>query len=110
MKLNTDSSSLGNPGLAGAGGLIRDENGSWVVGFARKIGVASSLLAELWALRDGPLLCLQFHVQAVIIEMDAKAIVHAFSHQSNSNTIVSSLMNDCRKLVTQVPQLSFRHV
>ena len=72
MKLNTDGSSLGNPGLAGAGGLIRDGNRSWVVGFARKIGVASSLLAELWALRDELLLCLQFHVQAVIIEMDAK--------------------------------------
>lgn len=81
-----------------------------MVGFARKIGVASSLLAELWALRDGLLLCLQFHFQAVMIEMDAKAIVHAFSHQANSNTIVSSLMNDCRQLVTQVPQFSFRHV
>ena len=44
MKLNTDGSSLGNPGLAAAGGLIRDGNGSWVVGFTRKIGVASSFV------------------------------------------------------------------
>ena len=27
VKLNTDESSLGNPGLASGGGLIRDENG-----------------------------------------------------------------------------------
>lgn len=50
FKLNTDGSSLGNPGLAGGGGLIRDENGDWVVGFARKIGIASSFMAELCGL------------------------------------------------------------
>ena len=62
------------------------------------------LLAELWALQDGLLLCLQFHVQAVIIEMDAKAIVDAFSHHNNSafshhnnsNSIISSRVDDCR--------------
>ena len=50
LKLNTDGLSLGNPGLTGGGGLIRDDNGDWVVGFARKIGFASSFMAELWAL------------------------------------------------------------
>lgn len=37
-------------------------------------------------------------------------MVDAFNHQSNSNTIISSIMDDCRQLVTQIPQLSFRHV
>ncbi|KAL0008006.1 hypothetical protein SO802_009508 [Lithocarpus litseifolius] len=32
VRLNTDGSSLGNPGKAGGGGLIRDENGSWIKG------------------------------------------------------------------------------
>lgn len=41
MKLKTDGSSLGNPGVAGGGGLIRDENGNWVVGLARRIGIAN---------------------------------------------------------------------
>ncbi|KAK9984218.1 hypothetical protein SO802_033743 [Lithocarpus litseifolius] len=78
MKLNTDGSSIGTLGLAGSGGVIRDEEGKWVIGYGRKIGSANSFLAELWALRDGLLLCLQSHAQAVVIEMDAKVIVDAF--------------------------------
>lgn len=42
--------------------------------------------------------------------MDAKAIVDAFPHQKNSNSIMSSLMDDCRQLVSQIPQSRFRHV
>ena len=100
MKLNTDRSSISNPRMAGGGGGIRDEEGNWVVGFARRIRLASSFLAKLWALRDGLLLCLKSHIKAMIIEMDAKAIVDAFSHQNNSNSIISSLMDDCKQLVT----------
>nr|POE97103.1 putative ribonuclease h protein [Quercus suber] len=40
-----------NPGRAGGGGLIRDAHGGWVKGFTRNIGVATSVEAELWALR-----------------------------------------------------------
>ena len=40
-KLNTDGSSLGNPGAAGGGGVIRDALGAWIQAFSRKIGRAS---------------------------------------------------------------------
>jgi hypothetical protein len=42
-KLNTDGASLGNPGIAGGGGLIRDSDGSWVGGFAQAIGYTISV-------------------------------------------------------------------
>ena len=80
LKLNTDGAYMGNTGLAGGGGLLRDKNGSWVGGFARKIGTTSSFTAELWALRDGLLLCRQRNAQAVAVEVDASAIVDAFNH------------------------------
>ena len=53
VKLNSDGSSMGNPGLAGGGGLIRNEKGEWIKGYARAIGVTTSVAAELWAIRDG---------------------------------------------------------
>ena len=53
VKLNTDGSSLGNPGLAGGGGVIHDIEGAWIMGFVRNIGITSRYIAELWALRDG---------------------------------------------------------
>ncbi|XP_030931190.1 uncharacterized protein LOC115957099 [Quercus lobata] len=67
-------------------------------------------MAEIWALQDGLQLCLQIHTQSVIIELDAKAIVDAFNSQTYSNTIVSSIMDDCRHMATRIPQTSFRHI
>ena len=61
LTLNSDGSVASTVGPVGGGGLVRDENGEWVMGFARRIGNASSYLAELWALRDGLQLCLQIH-------------------------------------------------
>ena len=110
LTLNTDGLATGSSGLAGGGGLIKDGNGSWIIEFARKIGTATSFLAELWALRDGLRLCLQIQAQAVCIELDAKAMVDAFNLQSCTNTIRSSIMEDCRHLVTQIPQVRVRHV
>ena len=95
-KLNVDGVSMGKPCQAGGGGLLRDENGNWIGGFARRIGIANSFIVELWALRNGLLLCQQLNVQAVIIELDVKTIVDALNLQAKSNTIVSSIMEDCR--------------
>ena len=96
--------------MAGGGGLIRDGNGTWLIGFARKIGTATSFLAELWALQDGLRLCLQIQAQAVCIELDAKAVVDALHSQSYTNTVIYSIMEDCNHLVTLIPQTSVRHV
>lgn len=59
LTLNADGLVAGSPGIVGGGGLIRDGNGDWVIGFARKIGTATSFLVELRALRDCLLLYLQ---------------------------------------------------
>ncbi|XP_065617460.1 uncharacterized protein LOC136062392 [Quercus suber] len=109
MKLNTDGSSLGNPGLARGGGLIRNEEGRRVAGFARKIGITSSFLAGLWALRDGLSLCVSRGFAAVEVELDAKSIVDAISNPEYSNILASSLMDDCRHMVKQVPRIQFKH-
>ena len=44
---NIDGSSIGNPGKAGGGGIIRNQHVNWIRGFARSIGIASSVVAEL---------------------------------------------------------------
>ncbi|KAL8151271.1 hypothetical protein V2J09_021079 [Rumex salicifolius] len=47
FKLNTDGASKGNPGAAGAGGVIRNHSGEWVIGFAANLGVCTAPKAEL---------------------------------------------------------------
>ncbi|PKI60390.1 hypothetical protein CRG98_019215 [Punica granatum] len=47
IKLNMDGASKGNPGPAGAGGVLRKEDGVWIAGFARNVGIATAVVAEL---------------------------------------------------------------
>lgn len=82
-KLNTDGSALGCPGLAGGGGLLWDHHGKWIKGFRRAIGWANSLHAELWAVRDGPSLCIQLNIPEIEIELDTKSVVDLL----NSNIV-----------------------
>lgn len=109
MKLNTDGSSLGNPGSAGGGGVIRDWSGRWVVGFSRKIGIATSLLAELWAIRDGLMLCIDRNLAMVEVELDANAVVDMLANPLYSNNAISPLIEDCRYLVSQIPHVRIKH-
>ncbi|PKI44726.1 hypothetical protein CRG98_034903 [Punica granatum] len=46
-KLNTDGALRGNPGLSGAGGIVRDADGLCLGGYVRNIDYASSTVAEL---------------------------------------------------------------
>ncbi len=46
FKLNTDGSSRFYPMVTGSGGLIRNSNSDWIMGFVRKIGITSSAAAN----------------------------------------------------------------
>ena len=58
LKLNTDGAVVNSSGQSRCGNLLRDSAGQWVVGFAKTISVSSSIIVELWALREGLGLCL----------------------------------------------------
>ena len=67
-------------------------------------------LIELDGLRDGLILCQQMNVPALVIELDAKALVEAFTNPSYSNSVVFGLFDDYRQLVTRLPQYQIKHV
>ena len=91
-------------------GLIRDSWGNWVIGLARKLGSANSFTTEVWALHDGLLLCLQRKLPAVIVEIDTKALVDAFNNPSYKNSVISTIFDDCKHLILQIPQVCIKHV
>ena len=99
-KLNTDGVSLGNPRVAGFGGVVWDKRGNWVAAFARKIGVTSSFEAKLWGLRDGLTLCSNLNISTLIVELDAKAIVDIVHNINYENNILSPILDDCRQLMS----------
>ena len=94
---------LGNPGLAGGGGVVRDWTGRWIVGFTRKISITTSLLAELWAIRDGLMLCIERNFSKVEVELGAKAIVDMLTDLQYDNMSISLILEDCKLLVSQIP-------
>ena len=108
-KLNSDGSFVHNIGISGGGGLIRNSDGDWIMGFARNIGSTSSEAAELWVLRDGLTLCHQLKLMAVEVELDAKLIVNAITNNSCCHSALSPFIDDCRKLLSQLPQVKVLH-
>ncbi|KAK7853746.1 hypothetical protein CFP56_034829 [Quercus suber] len=62
--------------LSGGEGLIRDDKGLWVKGYARVVGCTSSVATELWALRDDISLCISLKLLVVIVELDAQLLVN----------------------------------
>ena len=98
-KLNTDGASKGNPGLAGCGGVIRDENGRWIAGFSRRIGVTTSFEAEVWGFWEGLINCSNLNIHSLIIELDAKVVVDVFLNPNYQNNVVSPILDDCRQLM-----------
>ena len=70
LKVNIDGASKGNLGLAGNGGVIRDEHGRIKEIFHGHLGKATNNMVELMALEQ----CLEIFVDSsshnVIIEVD----------------------------------------
>ena len=75
MKLNIDGSVFGSLGVAGCGGVIRDDYGQWISGFTKRIGITNSFIAELWGLREGLIMCCDLNISSLIVELDARAVV-----------------------------------
>lgn len=110
IKLNTDGSSIGNPGLSGSGGIFRDFLGNWVLGYARNVGLSSPLAAEIWAIRDGLVLAIQRGFQNLIVESDSRIAVLLLLKGSVSTHPLSTLILDCRMLMQQFLQIQLVNI
>ncbi|OEL30468.1 hypothetical protein BAE44_0008511 [Dichanthelium oligosanthes] len=75
LKLNFDGSSKHASRRASIGGVYRDHEGGFVLGYAERIGTATSSVAELAALRRGLELAVANGWRSVWIEGDAKTVV-----------------------------------
>nr|POF02760.1 putative ribonuclease h protein [Quercus suber] len=80
-----------------------------VVGFAKSINVNSSIAAKLWALREGLVLCIEHEAHVVEIELDAFATISIVASNVNTNGDLSSLVDDCKELLLQLPQVKLSH-
>ena len=80
-----------------------------MLGFSRKIGITTSFVAKLWVVREGLSLCLHRNFPAVVLELDVKSIFDVLTNPNQSNNIISAILDDCRQMMVQFPQLRVRH-
>ena len=82
IKLNTDGSAIGNPGLAGAGGVLRDHRGQWITGFSLCGGFASNNMAELAVVRQGLEIAWNKGYRLLHLELDSKVVLFWLTNQN----------------------------
>ncbi|PKI64943.1 hypothetical protein CRG98_014657 [Punica granatum] len=83
LKLNTGGSVRGNPGIAGAGALIRNDSGGWVIGFVQNIRITSVTMTELWGVLTGLELAWNLGFWKVILEVDSLVVRNFISGEGN---------------------------
>ena len=82
----------------------------WIRGYSRSIGYTTSVMAELWALRDGLSLAIQLGIRNLEVELDAKVIVEMLNNANSSNKKFSPLLLDYRALIASLSQVQVAHV
>ncbi|XP_058070080.1 uncharacterized protein LOC131219096 [Magnolia sinica] len=71
VKVNVDGSACGNLSFSGGGRICRRDDGSFVFAFSSAYGVGSNNQAELRAIYDGIVLCLDRGFSKIIVETDS---------------------------------------
>ncbi|KAL4325829.1 hypothetical protein GQ457_11G022230 [Hibiscus cannabinus] len=84
VKVNVDGAVGDSPVMATSGGVIRDEAGEWLLGFAHSIGSCSILCDELWDAFDSLLLAWQRGFRKVILELDNMQVVLILNGESSA--------------------------
>ncbi|KAE8660685.1 hypothetical protein F3Y22_tig00116951pilonHSYRG00655 [Hibiscus syriacus] len=75
LKLNTDGAMQPSSMKTASGGVFRDENGKWIVGYSRRIGKYTALQDELWAVGDDLELAWQHSFRYIVIITDNIQVV-----------------------------------
>jgi ribonuclease HI len=86
-KINFDGTSKGNPGLSGAGAVIRNNKGQIHSITTENLGFDTNNSTEIWGLIKGVQLALDHNLTCLIIEGDSKVIIELASKILNGRNL-----------------------
>lgn len=109
-KLNADGSVRQDPSSAAAGGVLRDEDGRWLMGFSVKIGIATITQAELEGIREGLLIAVQRQIKALHVESDSMVVVELLKKADTSYHPYATIIEDCRFLISKFDSFRLSHI
>ncbi|PHU27561.1 hypothetical protein BC332_05893 [Capsicum chinense] len=79
-KLKVDGSCLGNPGRGGIGGVIRNHNGEWRLGFNQSYLHATDNQMELLAFKVGLTIAIHHCLLPIVINTDSLEVLQMLKH------------------------------
>nr|GMC99849.1 reverse transcriptase [Ipomoea batatas] len=113
LKLNTDGRRNRRTGIAGCGGVFRDDKGNWIEGFIANLGIFSSEEAEAWAVLKGLKIAWERGFRKVMVETDANNIVEALNMPnsgSNYRRLLANIIQDCKQWLMKPWDITVTHI
>ncbi|CAL1399438.1 unnamed protein product [Linum trigynum] len=80
-KLNVDGAANGSQCIAGAGGVLRDADSSWIGGFVSSLGLCSATMSELWSIYHGLKLAWKLGCRTLIVESDSQLTIQLVNNR-----------------------------
>jgi ribonuclease HI len=109
VALNVDGSSYGNPGWAGYGGLFRDHEGSWILGFSDPVSFADGLEVELLAIHNGLMLAWDIGYNDVSCRSDCKEALSLIHEPIFRPHKYVGIIDSIKELISRDWNISFVH-
>ena len=97
--LNTDGAAKGNLGPAGAGRVLRDDKGEWIIGFSENLGYCSAIKAEIRAVLRGLKVAKEVCIHKLWIQVDSKAVVSMLTNHIIGHPENRFLIQQCKTLL-----------
>ncbi|XP_075076706.1 uncharacterized protein LOC142163331 [Nicotiana tabacum] len=92
--------------MGGLGGVIRNNNDSWIIGYQKLTNVISNTHAELLALETGLKVALQLQLQPLEIETDSTEVISLLDKE---HQIFNHVISSCRWSMAQLGTPLLRH-
>lgn len=97
--LNTDRAAKGAPGLAGCGGIFRDDQGRWVRGFTKHLGLTTAFVAELWGVYEGLKMTRELGLSKLVVHLDSLTVVQSITRNEDGNSAGYMLLKNICDLI-----------
>ncbi len=109
--VETDGAARGNPGLAGAGVIIKDEQGHRIETIGKYLGSKTNNQAEYHALIEGLQAVARHQPESVIVRMDSELVVKQMNGQYRvKHPELLPLYAQAMELAAALPKVTFVRV
>lgn len=109
IKLNTDRSVYQEGRSAPAGGVLRNSNGAWLLGFMANLGWCDIISAEFWAIYQGLILSWNNGWKYIMVESDSSLAINMLKQNSTNPSRHLPLIVAIKDLCARSWQVRFEH-